>query len=143
MSTRAVYAVIFAALVGSGILIALLPLGDACSFNDPPGVNCAAQSPLEQNLWNAAAILLPIVVGAGAALAAGSRHHIVGLVAAPLAILGAHFGARLLYRVEVPDYELLAVLGVLLVSAVLGLIGGHLSLHVAPRNPRVQRTREG
>jgi hypothetical protein len=141
--TRAVLAVILAALVGSGVFVALLPLGDACSFSDTPGVNCAVQSPLEQSFWNALAILLFVVVGAGAALAAGSRRHAVGTVASVLAILGAHFGARLAYGGETPNYELLATFVTLLASAVLGLIGGHLSGYVAPHGKRMQRTRDG
>lgn len=141
--TRALLAVIFAALVGSGIFVALLPFGDPCSFSDTPGVNCAVQSPLEQNFWNALAILLPVVVGAGAALAAGSRRHAVGMVASVLAILGAHFGARLAYGVETPNYEPLAVFVILLTSAVLGLIGGHLSGYVGLHDKRMQRARDG
>jgi hypothetical protein len=130
--------VILAALVGSGIFIGLLPLGDPCSFGDTPGVNCA-QSPLEESFWNALAILLPVVVGAGAALVAGSRRHSVGIVASVLAILGAHFGARLVYGGETPNYEPLATFVILLASAVLGLIGGHLSGYVVPHDKRMQR----
>jgi uncharacterized membrane protein YfcA len=101
------------------------------------------QSKLEQSLWNALAVLLPVVLGAGAALAAGSRRHSVGIVASVLAILGAHFGARLAYDVEPPNYEPLATFVILLASAVLGLIGGHLSGYVVPHNKRMQRTRDG
>jgi Na+/glutamate symporter len=101
------------------------------------------QSPLEQSFWNALAILLPVVVGAGAALAAGWRRHTVGSVASVLAILGAHFGARLAYGVETPDYELRATFVILLASAVLGLIGGHLAGYVVPHSKRMQRARDG
>jgi hypothetical protein len=128
--TRSIFAVILTALVGSSIFVALLPWGDPCSFSDPPGVNCA-QSPLEESFWNALAILLPIVVGAGAALAAGSRRHTVGVAAAVLAILGAHFGARLIYAGETANYEPLSVFVILLISAVLGFVGGHLSGYVS------------
>ena len=141
--TRAILAVTLAALVGSCIFVALLPWGDACSFKEPPGVNCADQSPLAEGFWNALAILLPVVVGAGAALAAGSRRHTVGVAAAVLAILGSHFGARLIYGGDPPNYELLSTLVILLTSAVLGLVGGHLSGYVVPHNKRMQRARDG
>jgi hypothetical protein len=141
--SRAIFAVVLAALVGSGVFVALLPWGDACSFNDPPGVNCAARSALEENLWNVLAILLPVIVGAGAALAAGSRRHAVGAAAGVFWMLGSHFGARLIYGGETTSYEPLTVLVFLSIAALLGLVGGHVSGYVVRCDRRVQPTLHG
>jgi hypothetical protein len=85
-----------------------------------------------ENSMNAVFALLCVAIGAGAAVLAGSLRHAVGVAAAVLAILVAHFGAGWVYRVDVSDGEFVDALEFLLIPAFLGLLGGHLSRYLAP-----------
>jgi hypothetical protein len=134
---RSILATVLPAAVGGGIFIALLPWGDPCSFN-APDVHCAPISSSEEHLRNAVFVLLNLVVGGAAALSARSWRTIAAPASAVLAALLTHFGARALYdALEVQPVDWTGMSKFLAIVAILGLIGGLLSIGTRAVVPRV------
>ena len=138
MRMRFAWAVAVPALLGGAALVALLPWGDPCSVTTRSGEGgCAILlSPSQQNLHNAAFLVLCLLVGCAAGLMSSSRRHLAGALSTPLAALLALFGAHLVYGLRGPLFHMdipgsyLMTLITIIGLVILGIIGGALSRYV-------------
>jgi hypothetical protein len=139
MRMRFAWAVAVPALLGGAALVALLPWGDPCSVTTRSGEGgCAILlSPSQQNLRNAAFLVLCLLVGCAAGLMNSSRGHLAGALSTPSAVLMALFGAQLVYglrgplfHMDVPGASYLVTLITIAGLVILGMIGGALSRYV-------------